>query len=65
MSEPTFPTDQPARAQPTDSDLDFADGQVSDEDRDVVQGIARLEALRASENQIAEARPSGAPPISA
>ena len=54
MSDPSFVTDQHARVQPTDNDLDFADGDVSDLDQDVVEGMVRLKGLRAQEGQIAE-----------
>ena len=64
MSDSTFPTDQPTTVQPTDNDLDFAAGHVCDADPDVLKGMARLEALRANEDQIAEIRPTGESPNS-
>ena len=59
MSDPSFATDQHARVQPADIDLDFADGDLSDLDQHVLEGMARLRALQAQESQIADLRPAG------
>ena len=59
MSDPSLPTDQYARVQPTDNDLDFADGDVSDLDPDVLDGMERRQALQAQESQITDLRGAG------
>ena len=62
MSDSTSFTGQPASPRPTDNDLDFAEGPLSDDDPDVVRGVARLQELRANENQAVDIFPPGYSP---
>lgn len=51
----TFDTEP--RSQPPDPDLDFASGDLSDDDPDIVAGMKRLEELRKLEGGVPEVRP--------
>ena len=39
------------RKQPIDVDLDFAEGDLSDDDTEVVEGLKQLEVMRGAEDE--------------
>jgi hypothetical protein len=53
MADVLFPTDQDPREQPIDEDLDFAAGDLPDDDTEVVEGLKQLVVMRAAEDESA------------
>jgi len=51
MTDALLPTDQDPRRQPIDEDLDFADGDLPDDEPEVVEGLEQLRMLRVTEDE--------------
>lgn len=49
MSDALFPSEPRKRA--IDVDLDFAEGDLSDDDTEVVEGLKQLKVMRAAEDE--------------